>query len=537
MSRSPGTPLAARELPALLIRVHAALAARREAIDELNVFPVPDGDTGTNMTLTVRAGLEGLRTAATSDPDAAGRAVIRGALRGARGNSGVILSQVLRAVIDVVTGHRRVDAALYAEALRRARDLAYESMAVPVEGTILSAIDAAADAAADAVEQGLDLVEVSGRVCAATAAAVERTRDQLDELRDAGVVDAGARGFQVLVAAVHGHLTGSEPPLVELTPPIRRGAPASPCGSSMEQPYEVQYLLGADESSVGPLRERLEQLGGSVAVVASGGLVNVHVHTAAVEPVIEAGLAHGTPSSIEVIDLRDEIARQRTNASDHAVVVPVVVVDGAGLTDLAHELGAVVVPFSDASAPSAEELTEVIRGSAAVHVIVLPGHPDVVPAALRASQLLAAHGVRCEVVREATNPPAVLAALAVMGPGIAPSMALAHASASSEAVRSGAVVSVMRDGDTPVGPVREGQYLAVVDDTPVTVSDEPVTALGRLASALRGHDAEVVTLLVGGEVPPGERRAAVALLEERTPADVEVVEAGQRSVRYWIGLE
>ncbi|HSK25274.1 MAG TPA: DAK2 domain-containing protein, partial [Egicoccus sp.] len=157
MAGGGGAPLAVAELPALLERMHAALAARRDAIDELNVFPVPDGDTGTNMTLTVRSGLEALLAAADATPELQAAAVIRGAVRGARGNSGVILSQVVRAVVEVVSSERVVDADLYARALDRARELAYEAVAEPVEGTILTVIAAAATAATAAAASGADL--------------------------------------------------------------------------------------------------------------------------------------------------------------------------------------------------------------------------------------------------------------------------------------------------------------------------------------------------------------------------------------------
>ena len=221
-----GAPLGAAELPALLERVHAALAVQRERIDRLNVFPVPDGDTGTNMTLTVQAGLEALRALEpgdAADARTAARAVTRAAIRGARGNSGVILSQVVRAVVDVVTGHRVVDAALYAQALERSRALAYEAVADPVEGTILTVIAVAAAEAGDAAASGADLVTTSARVCAATHVAVAATREQLEVLRDAGVVDAGARGFEVLVAAVHAHLTGQEVEAADDHPDVAGG--------------------------------------------------------------------------------------------------------------------------------------------------------------------------------------------------------------------------------------------------------------------------------------------------------------------------
>jgi uncharacterized protein len=540
-----GAPLATRELPALLERVHASLEARRQVIDDLNVFPVPDGDTGTNMTLTVRAGLDALREEAPRSGRAASKVVTRGVLRGARGNSGVILSQVLRAVVEVVTGHREVDAALYAQALDRARDLAYEAVAEPVEGTILTAIAAAADAANEGVAAGHDLVGTSALICSRVAAAVEETTDQLAVLRDAGVVDAGARGFEVLVAAVHGHLTGQEPPVREdLPPPGVRGSQGG-CLADLAFPFEVQYLLDARDRVAPLLRHELEGIGDSVVVVAAGNLLNVHVHTDDVGAAVEAGLEYGRPSRIEVVHFGDQIAGRTRSGHGLRAPVPelpalgtVAVLDGTGVSVLARSLGAIVVRGTAGALPSVADLLDAIASSEAPDVLVLPGHRNAVPTALQAAQLAAAEGdERVRVIEEATTPPAVLAALAVVDATAPAEQVLADARAAAAQVRAGAVVAASRDAETPVGPVRRGQPLVVVDGEVRTVHEEPLEALVALGTALEVADAEVVALHLGGDVDAAEATAAVERLEGLTDAEVEVLEAGQRPVRYWVGAE
>jgi uncharacterized protein len=553
VGRIGGAPLAARELPALFHRVHGALAARRDAIDELNVFPVPDGDTGTNMTLTVRAGLEALDATQPASGAELSRAVTRGALRGARGNSGVILSQVLRAVVEVITGHRQVDARLYAQALERARDLAYEAVAQPVEGTILTVIAAAAAAAREAVERGEDLAEVSGAVCAATAEAVERTREQLQVLSDAGVVDAGARGFEILIAAVHGHLTGQDPDVRIDERPIPFATEPGGCRGSLGQPFEVQYLLDADDAAAAPLRRRLEELGDSVVVVAAGGLLNVHVHTGTVGPAIEVGLEFGRPSDIEVVHFGDQIAARaghRTTtiaAAGHTVpsagretvtVGAVAVLSGSGAKDLATSLGAVVVDGQAGSLPSVEHLLEAIQAAAGAHVLVLPGHRNVVPAAHSAARLAAVESDRrVEVIVSAATPPSVLAALAVLDPAGEIEAVIADVRGAAEAVRCGEVVTAVRDAETPMGPVRRGQPLGLVGGRVVTISDDPVAALAEVCSSLSARDAEVVTLMLGADVTSAQRTDAIAVLEGTTEAELDVIEAGQRPSVFWIGVE
>jgi len=562
------TPLAARELPALFDRVHAALQARRDAIDDLNVFPVPDGDTGTNMTLTVRAGRDALHAARRLEPrperTELAREVIRGAVRGARGNSGVIVSQVVRAVVEVTVGEREVDAALYAQALTHARDLAYEAVAEPVEGTILTAIAAAADAAIAAVEAGEDLVATSAAACAATALAVEHTREQLDVLREAGVVDAGARGFEVLLAAVHGHLTGEDPP-VAVDPPraIVTHTAGHVCHGSLGHPYEVQYLLDAPDASAPPLRVALEQLGESVVVVAAGGLLNVHVHTDRIGPAIEAGLAHGRPSAIEVVHLGDAVAERDAarleRSATAAVTAPgssagrpatpaarraagsaaVAVLHGVGAVALARSLGATVVDGTSGSLPSVADLVEAAVASGAAHVLILPGHRNALAAARSAAGIVTAeHDVEVVVVDAATSPPSVLAALAVLEPEADPDLVSAEVSAAATAVRSGEVVEATRDAATPLGPVTAGQPLGLADGRLVAAAADSVAALRAVCEALEVTDAEVVTLLHGAVAPTEERDAMVALLRELAPgAELEVIDAGVAPARCWVGVE
>jgi uncharacterized protein len=539
-ARAGGAPLSAVELPALLERVHAALSKQRERIDELNVFPVPDGDTGTNMTLTVRAGLEALRRGDHADVEAAARAVTNGAVRGARGNSGVILSQILRAVVDEVTGHPEVDAQLYAAALDRARELAYDAVAQPVEGTILTVVAAAAAEALAAVDDGDDLVATSDRVCAATKRAVDATRDQLEVLTDAGVVDAGARGFEVLVAAVHAHLTGQEPEAAEDHPDVQPGPFRPECAEEGSLPYryEVQYLLDAADDVAPGLRDRLELLGDSVVVVGAGDVLNVHVHTDDIGGAIEEGIALGRPSEIRVTHFGDEMAERKAEAP-LATIGVVAVVSGGGLHELASSLGAITVEGAAGRLPSVADLLNACGEVRAETLVILPGHPNAVPTAVQAANVAVAEGGRpFEVVSEATNPPAVLAALAVLDPQAPAEAVLSELRAAAGAVRCGEVVPAVRDAETPIGAVREDQPLAVVDGEVIAAEDEPLAALDAILDRLHVDDAEIVTLLLGRDAPAEERERAEQLVRERAGAgEVEVIDAGQRPARYVVGLE
>jgi uncharacterized protein len=533
-----GAPLSARELPALLERVHDALTERRDVLDDLNVFPVPDGDTGTNMVLTMRSSLRALQDAGPASGTERSREVIRGAIRGARGNSGVILSQVIRAVVEELMGRPRIGATTYAAALEQASKLAYEAVADPVEGTILTAIRAAADAARAAVDDGADLYEVSARTCAAVAAAVEDTPNQLEVLRDAGVVDAGARGFEVVLSAVHGHLCGEAPPVRLDEPrhvPLQRSGKG--CHVSLSNPYEVQYLLDAPDDRAAPLRSALEGLGDSVVVVAAGGLLNVHVHTAAIGPAIEVGLEQGRPSNIQVVHLGEQMASR--HAANHVVVAAVAVLTGPGAIELADAPHVEVVDGAAGRLPSVADLLDAIDRTAAHTVLVLPGHRNAVATARQAAEeAQRAHGREVTVIEAATTPPAVLAGLAVLDPDGDAATVAAEVAEAASAVRVGEVVAATRSAETPIGSVTRGQPLAIVGGEVVAADNGPLAALREVATHLQVDRAEIVTVLIGDDVGDDERRLSVELVQELAPdAELEVVDARQWPTRYWVGVE
>jgi uncharacterized protein len=460
------------------------------------------------------------------------RAVVRGTVGGARGNSGVILSQVVRAVVEALGGRRRVDAALYAKALAAARDLAYEAVADPVEGTILTAISAAADAARQAVDDGEDLVGTSFRAFEATARAVEETPAQLAVLREAGVVDAGARGFEIVLAAVHGHLTGRQPDVRTDEPTPLAGRASHGCAHSIEHPFEVQYLLDAQDRVAGDLRRTLEGLGDSVVVVAAGGLLNVHVHTRAVGPVIEAGLEVGHPSNIRVVHFGEAAPSRRLGV--------VAVLDGDGAVSLGRSTGATIVEGASGRLPAVSDLLDGIVRAGSRRVLLLPGHRNGVAAARQAATLADAEGTAdVEVIAEAVSPPAVLAALALFDAGAAPAALVEEIRAAAAAVRAGEVVAAVRDADTPAGRVGAGQPLVVLaDGTVIGAAEEPLEALDTLCRALDAASGELVTVLVGADVGADERDAAARLVAGHAAnAEVELVDGGQRGSRYWIGVE
>lgn len=533
----PVDALDADALVALLRRTRDAFAAHRAEIDALNVFPVPDGDTGTNLLMTV----DGVLEQVGSEPEDVPVAVTRGAMRSARGNSGVIFSQVLRALAEGVSEQERLDATGLAAALGRARTYVYDAVADPVEGTMLTAVTSAAVAAHRT--RGNGLADVAREVEAAVGSAVRESTGQLQVLEEAGVVDAGARGMEVFCAELYGLVAGSAPHHVPAPVVRRHGSTAHQreAGSAAYR-YEVQYLLDAEEAAASALREALSELGDSVVVVAAGELMNVHVHTNEIGAAIEAGLEHGRPSRIEVVRFADQIAEQRrTPVSDGVIseIGAVAVVPGPGLAQLVEELGAVPVHGGPGELPSVAEILNAVGGVKARRVAILPGHPNVVPAARQALEVAVAEGGRpLDVLDAVSSVPAILSALAVFTPSGDPDRVLDEMTVAAGACSYAEVVPAIRNADTPIGPVRRGQHLGICEGEVLVASDDPLAALRSAAEACAVDNAELATLIAGADVDADERdRARDVLLELIPGIEVEVVDGGQRSSRYVLGLE
>jgi DAK2 domain fusion protein YloV len=531
----PGRDVTRATLVDVVHSVEAALSRARDELDALNVFPVPDGDTGTNMVMTVRAALSEV------DPGADDATRIEqlghGAVRGARGNSGVIFSQILRALLEHVTDETFTAADL-ASFLHAARDLSYDAVADPKDGTILSALDEAVAAADRARADHLSLPGALEQVTDAMALAVARTRDILEENRLAGVVDAGARGLEVALIALRAHLQGSEVP--SQPPPVRRSLSAGPIrreSGSLAFQYEVQYLLEADDDEAGPLRQELTSLGDSVVVVACGGLLNVHVHTNQVEDAVAAGERHGTTQRVEVHAFADQMDRPTVEletaprAVGHVTVLP-----SETLADFIEAEGVEVIIAVPGNLPS---VADVLRACSRVHaddVVVMPGHRNAVPTAFQAAKVShAEEGPTLHVVATATSVPSVLAALAVSDESDIDIELLTAAAAD---VVVGEVVAAVRPASTPVGDVDEGELLVIVRGDIVGASHHVDEIRDVVLDHLLTDGAELVTLFAGADTTPEERRGYVEAVRARLPdADVELIEAELPTSRWLIGAE
>ncbi|MEZ5094566.1 DAK2 domain-containing protein [Nocardioides sp.] len=529
------------------------LAAAREEIDALNVYPVPDGDTGTNMFLTMSAGRDALREQAALDPEAevapAMQALARGSLLGARGNSGVILSQILGAVagrIARATSDERA-ARVLAEALSEATEASYAAVGRPVEGTILTVMRAASEAAAPFVDApGARARDVFGAAATAAREALARTPEQLETLRDAGVVDAGGRGLCVVLDAAETVLTGRRAPSAPAPlgthqiPTPRPGEDLTPDGPA----YEVMYLLDADADAIPPLRAALADQGDSLVVVGGGGLWNVHVHVDEVGPAIEAGIAAGRPHRIRVVHFAEQVAAARAKVArageTHGRAV-VAVAAGPGLGALFEEAGATAIPGGPGDRPSAAMLLEAIVASGASEVVLLPNDADSVSVAEIAARTAEQdHDVRAAVIATHTQVQGI-AALAVHEPGRAFDQDVLEMTATARHVRHGAVTVAARQAMTMAGPCEPGDVLGVIAGDFAIVGDDLEQVARQVLDRLLGGGGELVTLVGGAGDGAGQgslaQRCAAYVTERHPYVDAVVYDGGQERYPLLLSVE
>ena len=554
------------------VATRSAFAAHRGEIDDLNVFPVPDGDTGTNLYITLDSALAAARESGEQLPgsgpgvegtladDAA--TLARATLLAARGNSGVILSQLVRGLSEVIAesvtsggaqggldGLDGLDGPALARAVRRASDRAYASVTRPVEGTILSVAAAAARAAELAAATGSDLYAVAHAALAAARVALAATTAQLPVLARAGVVDAGGVGYVLVLEALElviaGESAGDPRPerAVRLSPVALRAAAhvgGDGDGGRREpeaRSYEVMYLLsGSHEEAVARLRVRLDVLGDSVLVVGGGDLWNVHVHADDVGAVIQAGIEAGRLHRIAVTHFGDQ-QRARTAASPYGPVAVVACAAGEGLAEVFSAAGAVSVFNGPGRRASAGQLLDAIRCAGSRCVIVLPNEADTQLAAEAAASAAADGGLEVHVVRSRSAVQGI-AALAVFEPTASGRDNLTAMSGAAAATRHGTVMVASRESLTSAGRCRPGDVVGAVDGDVVVVGKDLAAVVADVVARLLAGGGELLTVIKGAGAGP-ELLDVVAREARAGHHDLEVsiIDGGQSTYPLLLGVE
>jgi len=539
------------------------LGRARAEIDALNVFPVPDGDTGTNLFLTFEAGvLAAARAPLGSDLAALTHTFAKGALLGARGNSGVIVAQLLRGMAQAFTdASGPVGGAQLATAFGQAADLAYSAVARPVEGTVLTVARAAAVAAAlssvgssaepaQSQSQSQSLAQTVSRAAAAARVALADTPNQLAALRRAGVVDAGGRGLVVLLDALESVVLNRPDDALASAwerPSVATALSAPVHGADPEGPeYEVMFLLEVGESHIPNLREQLATLGDSVVVVGGEDLWNVHVHADEPGTVVEAAVAVGRPFRIQITSLRPESSGgapgdtttsglPRTTRKRGVVAV----VPGQALADLFESVGATAVIGAPGARPSLAALLSAIEQCQGEDVVLLPNDSDHLVAAEAAAEHSRTNGRRVAVI-PTRDPVQGLSALAVHDIARRFDDDVVSMTSAAASTRHGAVTLAVKEAMTSAGICRPGDVLGLVDGDIAVIGNDLVSVAADVIDRMLSAGGELVTLVLGAdEIREREVSGALLLHLRQARPDVEVVsyDGGQEHYPLLLGVE
>ncbi len=502
MSRNPTRDTASAI--SLITSAAEALKERRDEVNRLNVFPVPDGDTGTNMSLTMDS-----VTAEVGKlgPDASlaeiCHAVTHSSLMGARGNSGVILSQILRGICEPLAAVDHVDSDLIAQCLERAVSVAFQAVRRPVEGTILTVLRDAAGAARPAADGGADIAGVLAAAVDEAYASVKRTPDLLPVLKEAGVVDAGGYGLAILMEGFSSVLQGRGLRSFDVTVSTLATLPemaAENDWDDQEYLYCTEFLLFGKDLDRTAIEDYMVSIGGSQLVVGSPDELKIHVHTDDPSKALEYALGLGEAAEVHIHNMRRQTQERaeglRAQAAPLKPLGFVAVAAGQGLHDILKSLGVdEVVSGGQTMNPSTAELLAAIDRVPAQAVIVLPNNHNIV---LAANQTIGIAGKPVAVIPTSSVPQAFSALLAA-DPTAPIEENVAAMTAAAESVRTGEITTAIKDSKGKAGAIRAGQIIGIVDHEIEVIGDDVPDVAARLLDLI-AEDGEAVTLLAGEDL-------------------------------------
>ncbi len=553
-SSSDRSTLSGLDLKQAFIGAARCLERQRDAINALNVFPVPDGDTGTNMLLTMRSVNQESDRTEDAAADSVAKAMADGALLGARGNSGVILSQFFNGLAQGLRDRERFDGVDLARAFRAASEAAYKSVSKPVDGTMLSVIRDMSEAVESQCDSSAP-VDLWGVALEAAIESLYRTPDLLPVLRRAGVVDAGGHGVVTLMEGAWHTLSGRDVDEVDLTlaAPVE-GVVASVDEEFLEATEEetygfcTQFLLQGESLDVDAIRERMAQMAMSTVVVGDEATVKVHVHTEEPDKIVSYAETLGSVSQLSMDNMdaqhTDFLAMHRSGVAGPVEGTAVVAVAlGQGFSDVLRELGcAKVVAGGQTMNPSARELLEAACNVGAKDVILLPNNKNIIPVARQAAALAEEDpetykGVRLSVV-ESRSVPQGVAAMISYNPGNGPDENVEAMDDGAQSVRTIEVTTAVRDVALDAINVSEGQCIGLLDGELVFAGDDLVATLIDLVGKCDPEDGSLLTLYWGEGVEAEDADATTQLIGDAYPdLELELVWGGQPHYPYVASLE
>jgi DAK2 domain fusion protein YloV len=520
----------------------AWLEQHRAAVNALNVFPVPDGDTGTNMLLTLQAAYEEVATSPDHSISEIAQAAAYGALMGARGNSGVILSQILRGFAHGVEGCQAFDAECFASALRAASDTAYKGVIQPVEGTILTVIRESAEAAERMVSESQpeDLQQVLAYVVHEAAASVARTPMLLRVLREAGVVDAGGQGLYLILEGMLRYVRGET---VKYDGALEAEVSLLHVEALVgEYGYDVQFIIHGEGLNIDEIRTSISGMGDSVLVVGDAKAINVHIHTPEPGTPINYGVGVGTLSRIIVENMQDQYQefvlgqpRPTPAVEEISDIASVAVASGEGLARVFESLGvSTVVRGGQTMNPSTEDLLKAVEVASVDNVILLPNNSNVIMAAEQAKALSTKNVV---VVPTKTMPQGISAMLAFNYQADLEANARAMARAAGD-VETLEITTATRDVEIEGVAVQKGQIIGLLNDRLRATGESPEEVILSMLSEFKLENFEIITVYWGQDVTQNEAEELVARIEDlNADLDVELVIGGQPHYFYILSLE
>lgn len=536
-------PCDGREFKRIIESSTAWLEAHIDLINSLNVYPVPDGDTGTNMYLTMQAALREMSTVSDNTVSAAAHALAHGALMGARGNSGVILSQVWRGVAEQLDGKAHLTASNWALALQKGAVVAYKGVMRPVEGTILTVAREAADAGMLAAAERDDMMHVLGRVVRQAWNTLGRTPEMLPVLKEAGVVDAGGQGLCVIFDGILRHSRGERTAL----------APKAKVEATLEQErvpegeygYDIQFLIGGQDLPIDEIRETVTSMGESVLVVGDATTVKVHVHSDDPGRILSYATSRGALRDIVVENMQEQyeqfLAKRAPRQPATTVAQPlsdiatVVVVTGEGLRRVFESLGAgAIVQGGQTMNPSTEELMGAISALSTDKVIVLPNNPNVILAAQQARQMV---DKQVAVISTKTIPQGISALLAFnYQSDLKTNVDLMERAASQ--VQTIEVTNAVRSVQISGLKIDEGQFIGLLNGKLIEAGNDLQRVTEILLQRLDMDRYEIITVYWGDSVTQEQADELAAWIAGHYPdKEVELVEGKQPHYQYIISVE
>lgn len=533
-----------------------ALEAKKEYINELNVFPVPDGDTGTNMTMTIMSAAKEVSLLENPTIDELGKAISSGSLRGARGNSGVILSQIFRGFVKSIKGNSELDVTVLGNAVGHAAETAYKAVMKPKEGTILTVADAGAQKARELLIEGemTDVAEFCDAVVQSMEEALLQTPELLPVLKQAGVVDSGGEGLMTFIRgaldALHGR-TADFTVTVGGTSTVVKASTAGEADIKFGYCTEYIIMLERNHNAVeAQLKEYLQKIGDCVVVVADDDIVKVHVHTNDPGLAIQKALTYGSLTSMKIDNMREEhnekVIRDAGKAqagkagekpaAPHKEVGFIAVSSGEGLSEVFKDLGAdYIIEGGQTMNPSTEDMLDAIANVNADSIFILPNNGNIILAANQAKELTEDKEI---IVIPSQNIPQGIAAMINYVNGKSSEENREIMESEMQAVKSGQVTYAVRDTNMDGKEIKQGNFMGLTDKTIVSVDESVQKAAKELIESMLDENSELISLYYGADITEEEaENLADLILKEHEEMDIEVQYGGQPIYSYFISVE